>query len=133
MKKLGQVNWKVINHSAEKIDKIGISKCIYKSIKNNIDKFKVKKSDVFLDGALSKEFGEVILKGDEKVPVIACASIVAKVVRDRYMSRLDSVVPGYGFTDNAGYGTASHLNTIKLLGPSKYHRKTYLSRVLQKA
>lgn len=133
MKKLRQVNWKVVNHSADKIDKIGISKCIYNSIKNNIDNFEVKKSDVFLDGALSKEFGEVIIKGDEKVPVISCASIVAKVLRDRYMARLDSIVPGYGFADNAGYGTASHLAAVKLLGPSKYHRKTYLSRVLQKS
>jgi hypothetical protein len=54
MKALGKVNWKVISTSAEMIDKIGISKCIYKSIKNNISGFGVNKRDVKLDGALPK-------------------------------------------------------------------------------
>ena len=131
MKKAGFVNWKIINSSADKIDRIGISKCIYNSIKNNINKFKVEKTNVLLDGALAKEFGTVIIKGDEKVDVIACASIVAKVCRDRYMTRLHKTLPVYGFADNSGYGTEEHRKAIIKFGPSKYHRLTYLKNILK--
>ena len=104
---------------------------IYNSIKNNINKFKVEKTNVFLDGALAKEFGTVIIKGDEKVDVIACASIVAKVCRDRYMTRLHKTLPVYGFADNSGYGTEEHRKAIIKFGPSKYHRLTYLKNILK--
>jgi ribonuclease HII len=133
----GLVDWVVMNRSAVQIDKIGISKCLHGCIAEGLDKLKkqnlkLKNIKVILDGALPAEFGEVHIKGDEKFAEIACASIVAKVVRDRYMAILSKTVVGYGFESNSGYGTASHLAKILLLGPSKYHRKTYLSRVLQK-
>ncbi len=136
-KRDGLVDWVVVSRSAEQIDRIGISKCLRACIVSGLKKleslnYKFKYDDIKLDGALPKEFGEIIIKGDEKVEAIACASIVAKVCRDKYMATLSRKVPGYGFDQNAGYGTASHLAAIKLLGPSKYHRKTYLGRVLQK-
>jgi len=56
---------------------------------------------------------------------IACASIVAKVVRDRWMTRLDRRHPGYGFARHKGYGTEAHLAALKDLGPSPVHRRTY--------
>src|SRR5436190_1481444 len=51
---------------------------------------------------------EAIVKGDARIASIAAASIVAKVVRDRMMDRLDQMFPAYGFARNAGYGTAAH-------------------------
>lgn len=136
-KQEGLVDWIVISKSASQIDKIGISKCLRSCVVSGLKKleklnYKFKYDDIKLDGALPKEFGEIIIKGDEKVGVIACASIVAKVVRDRYLSTLSKKLPGYGLESNSGYGTVSHLAAIRSLGPSKYHRKTYLGRVLQK-
>lgn len=134
LRQKNKVDWVVLSRSAKDIDKLGISKCIYKSIQKGLNNFpNVKKKDIKLDGALPKEFGEIIIKGDEKVPVIALASIVAKVTRDRYMKSLDKKVPGYGFAQHAGYGSAAHRAAVRSLGPSKYHRITYLGRTLQKS
>lgn len=135
MKKQSIVDWVVMSKSAKEIDKIGISKCLYVCIKGGLEKIKnqnpkLKNIKTILDGALPAEFGEVHIKGDEKYIEIALASIVAKVSRDRYMVTLSKKVYGYGFEQNMGYGTASHLAAIKSLGPTDYHRKSYLSRVL---
>lgn len=74
-----------------------------------------------------------IIDGDAKSLSIAAASIVAKVVRDRWMERLDRVHPGYGFGRHKGYGTASHLAALDSLGPCRIHRFSYepvISRAL---
>ncbi|HTY40030.1 MAG TPA: ribonuclease HII [Candidatus Paceibacterota bacterium] len=67
-----------------------------------------------------------IVKGDEKVPAIAAASIIAKVARDQYMVKLARQYPGYGFEVHKGYGTLAHRRAIKRLGPSPVHRRTFL-------
>ena len=66
-----------------------------------------------------------IIKGDSKSLSIACASIVAKVTRDRMMSVIDKSHPHYGFAKHKGYGTKAHLRAIKRHGPSVFHRKTF--------
>jgi len=66
-----------------------------------------------------------IIDGDAKSLSIAAASIIAKVVRDRWMERLDRVHPGYGFGQHKGYGTASHLAALDRLGPCRIHRFSY--------
>jgi ribonuclease HII len=66
-----------------------------------------------------------IIKGDTKSYAIACASIVAKVRRDRLMKKLSNRYPGYGWERNMGYGTAQHLAGIQSLGITPWHRKTY--------
>jgi ribonuclease HII len=67
----------------------------------------------------------MFVRGDQTVGSIAAASIVAKVTRDRLMGRLDRQLPGYGFAQHKGYGTAAHLQAIQQLGPSLMHRKTF--------
>jgi ribonuclease HII len=67
-----------------------------------------------------------VVRGDEKVPAIAMASIIAKVHRDRLMQRLAKKYPGYGFELHKGYGTHAHLAAIRRLGPSPAHRLTFL-------
>jgi ribonuclease HII len=69
--------------------------------------------------------GEALVKGDARSLSIAAASIVAKVTRDRLMTRLCAHVPGYGFSDHKGYGTPRHLAAILSLGPSAYHRRSF--------
>ena len=65
------------------------------------------------------------IKGDAQSYAIACASIVAKVRRDRLMQRLARRYPGYGWERNAGYGTRQHLEGIQARGITPWHRKTY--------
>jgi ribonuclease HII len=66
-----------------------------------------------------------IIKGDAQSYAIACASIVAKVRRDRFMAKLSKRYPGYGWERNMGYGTAQHLAGIRSIGITPWHRKTY--------
>jgi ribonuclease HII len=66
-----------------------------------------------------------IIDGDATSYAIACASIVAKVRRDRFMKRLAKRHPGYGWERNAGYGTKSHLAAIEKLGVTPFHRRSY--------
>lgn len=66
-----------------------------------------------------------LIKGDAQSYAIACASIVAKVRRDRLMKKLAHRYPGYGWERNMGYGTAQHLAGVQALGITPWHRKTY--------
>ncbi len=66
-----------------------------------------------------------IVKGDRKCFFIACASIVAKVVRDRLMEVYDSIYPGYNFKKHKGYATDEHRAAIEVRGPSPIHRRTF--------
>jgi len=63
-----------------------------------------------------------ITRGDKLCLSIACASIIAKVTRDRMMEEFDQTYPGYGFARHKGYGTGSHLSCLQKLGPSPIHR-----------
>jgi ribonuclease HII len=63
-----------------------------------------------------------ITRGDQVCLSIACASIIAKVTRDRMMEEFDKKYPGYGFARHKGYGTGSHLSCLQKLGPSPIHR-----------
>lgn len=72
-----------------------------------------------------------IIKGDAKCHVIAAASIVAKVTRDRYMRKLDEEYPQYGFAKHKGYGTAEHIAAIRKYGPCPEHRLSFLRNILR--
>jgi len=66
-----------------------------------------------------------IVGGDRRCLSIAAASVIAKVVRDRYMQGLDRRYPGYGFAIHKGYGTRLHLDALERLGPTPVHRSTF--------
>ena len=68
-----------------------------------------------------------IVDGDAKVYSIACASVVAKVVRDRMMTRLAARYPGYGWEHNQGYATLEHRMAIRRLGLTPFHRRSFLA------
>lgn len=68
-----------------------------------------------------------IIHGDATSYMIAAASIVAKVTRDRYMIELDEKYPMYGFARNKGYGTAEHIAALKQYGPCPAHRKSFIT------
>ncbi len=76
-----------------------------------------------------------IIGGDDLSLSIAAASVVAKVMRDRWMIRLDRRHPGYGLARHKGYGTREHIAALRQRGPSPIHRKSFspVSEMLQKA
>jgi ribonuclease HII len=80
--------------------------------------------DGFRLGAAAPEHTAVV-DGDERSAAIAAASIVAKVVRDRMMHRLDSVFPAYGFSSHVGYITPEHSARVRRHGPSDVHRRSF--------
>ena len=82
-----------------------------------IDGREIKKADL---GAHTS-----IIDGDASSYAIACASIIAKVRRDRFLRRLARRHPGYGWERNAGYGTKEHLSAIEKLGITPFHRRSY--------
>lgn len=87
--------------------------------------------DILLVDAVKLDAGmpvEAVIKGDEKCLCIAAASIVAKVARDEYMTKMDEVYPGYDFAGNKGYGTAKHYEGLRTLGKSPIHRLTFLRK-----
>lgn len=71
---------------------------------------------------------ETVIKGDERIPAIAAASIIAKVSRDAFMRRLGKKYPAYGFEVHKGYGTAAHRRAIQKNGPCDAHRLTFLAK-----
>lgn len=70
---------------------------------------------------------DAIVDGDARVYSIACASVIAKVVRDRMMARLAARYPGYGWERNQGYATLEHRQAIRRLGLSPFHRRSFLA------
>jgi ribonuclease HII len=78
---------------------------------------------------LSKAPQKAIVKGDSKEGVIAAASIVAKVYRDKLMDELSDKHPGYLWHKNKGYGTKEHLDAIKKLGTTNQHRKLFVRKI----
>src|SRR6185437_3374953 len=69
-----------------------------------------------------------VVDGDERSAAIAAASIVAKVVRDRLMRRMDSLYPAYGFASHVGYITPGHSAVVRERGPSEIHRLSFEAR-----
>ena len=66
-----------------------------------------------------------IIKGDQKIPSISAASIVAKVSRDKFITTLSKKFKNYGWDTNSGYGTKEHLKALKKFGITKHHRRTF--------
>ena len=99
------------------------------AMKRAITKLNKKPSLVLIDGnkiPKIKNYNlKYIVKGDEKIPEISAASIIAKVARDRLIKKMSKKFTKYAWDKNAGYGTKFHLVAIKKFGVTKHHRKTF--------
>lgn len=111
------------------IDKINILEATKLAMKNAIESMSVK-PDIILVDAINKLDVDVpikgIVKGDALSYSIGCASILAKVTRDRLMCDLAKEYPEYGFEKHKGYGTKQHIEALKTYGPCVYHRLSFL-------
>ena len=113
--------------SVEEIDQLNILRATHKAMKAAAEQ--IPEADCLLvDGlpvpGLPVESFNVI-KGDAKSASIAAASIIAKVYRDRLMTEMDKLYPGYGLAENKGYGTAAHLKALKDFGVTPIHRRSF--------
>jgi len=122
-------HWSIGSASLKEIEKLNILNASLLAMKRAIKKLKKKPTLVLIDGNKLPDLKnynlKYIVKGDQKVPSISAASIIAKVSRDRFITKLSKKFKNYGWNTNSGYGTKEHLKVIKKLGITKYHRKTF--------
>jgi ribonuclease HII len=114
--------------SVREIDRRNILRATTVAMQRALTRLSVRPDHVVVDGLPVKYLGrehEAVVDGDALVHSIACASIVAKVIRDRLMLRLAVRYPGYAWEKNVGYGTAEHMAAIDTLGLTPHHRLTF--------
>lgn len=118
---------------AARIDEINILQATYEAMRQAVNKLKPQPDILFNDAVTIPELTMKqipIIKGDAKSISIACASVIAKVTRDRMMYEYDKLYPEYGFAKHKGYGTAQHIAVIKELGASPIHRRTFIKNFI---
>ena len=115
--------------SCREVDRLNILRASHLAMKRAIARLDPLPEHVLVDGLPVPELGAghtAIVDGDSKSFTIACASIVAKTVRDRIMQRLAPRYPGYGWDTNVGYGTPEHVTALADIGPTPHHRRTFV-------
>ena len=120
--------------SPARIDEINILQATYEAMREAVSQLTLPLGHVLADAVRIPKLTVAqtpIIKGDAKCYSIAAASIIAKVTRDRIMREYDRIYPGYGFSDNKGYGSAAHIETLKKKGPVPIHRRTFISAFWQ--
>jgi ribonuclease HII len=128
------VAWAVAFVSPAVIDRINILQATLLAAQLAAARLAIRPDAVLLDGSLI--FADlpvrqrVLVDADRLCASVAAASVLAKVERDRLMSRLDALHPGYGFAVNKGYAAPEHRAALRELGPSPVHRRTFGSVAL---
>ena len=115
------------------IDDINILQATKLGMKNAIESLSIKPELALVDAVtnIDSDVDQVaIIKGDATSYSIACASILAKVYRDRLMQKYDEEYKEYGFAKHKGYGTSEHIKVLKEQGPCKIHRKTFIKNFM---
>jgi ribonuclease HII len=117
---------------AEEIDRYGLGKANKMAFKRALLNLEIRPDLLLVDGRdkLNRNHTnnipyKSIIKGDSLIREISCASIIAKVTRDRIMKDYSKTYPEYAFENHKGYGTAEHLKALQQHGPCAIHRKSY--------
>ena len=131
--KKNSIAWSIGQASAREIDRIGIRVATEKAIIRALEKFTSPPNLILVDGILPIRLwpGEqkTQIRGESHFASIAAASVLAKETRDDLMKRLSSKYNLYGIAKNKGYGTENHRKNLIKAGPTKLHRRTFLSRL----
>lgn len=131
-RKREELDWRIAFVTAPVIDRDGIPYALRVTVRRVLRYLECvpEETKVLLDGGLyaPKRFHmqQTLVRGETKRQLIAAASIVAKVSRDRRMQRYARRFPEYGFDAHKGYGTKKHLTAIREHGPCELHRKTFI-------
>lgn len=122
------IRWAAGLASAREIDELNILRATHLAMRRALEGLTPLPDHALVDGLPVKGLPiphTAIVKGDATSLLIACASIIAKVTRDRLCRELDRLYPAYGFAQNKTYGTASHLAALRRLGPCPEHRRSF--------
>ena len=115
--------------SVEEIDRMNILQATYLAMRRAVEALPQKPPVLLIDGKQIPSFEGIqtcpVIGGDGLSLSIAAASIIAKVIRDRFMEDLSKDHPFYGWETNAGYGTAHHQNALKIHGITPHHRRSF--------
>ena len=115
--------------SVNEIDRLNILQATCLAMKRALDNLNILPVRALVDGnVIPRDLpcaAKCIVKGDSKVVSIAAASIIAKVTRDRFMTELSQLYPGYGWDKNFGYGVKQHQEALKKLGVTPEHRRSF--------
>lgn len=114
--------------SSEEVDTLNILSATHLAMRRALENLPIRVDHALVDGLPVKHLpcaSDAIVKGDSRSLLIAAASIIAKVSRDRYMIKLDVECPGYGFADHKGYGTNRHISALHTLGACDHHRRSF--------
>lgn len=114
--------------SSREIDEINIHQASLTAMRRALDRLPLVPDFLLVDGFRLNDVNysqKNIIQGDKKSISIAAASIIAKVLRDEMIHKLDKVFEGYALDRNKGYGTKMHYSALRRLGPTALHRKTF--------
>ncbi len=121
--------WAIGKANINEIEKYNILNASLLAMTRAIKKIKKKPELVLIDGNKLPKINNLkmksVIKGDQKIPEISAASIIAKVSRDKTITNLSKKYKKYYWNKNFGYGTKEHLNAIKRFGVTKLHRKSF--------
>lgn len=120
--------WSLGRAEVEEIDEINILKASLLSMKRAVESLSIEPKLVAADGQYSPDViyeSISIAKGDNLVPAISAASIIAKVARDNEMIAFEETYPGYGFSSHKGYPTKQHMESLQKLGVTRIHRRSF--------
>ena len=121
--------WSIGSASLKEIENLNILNASLLAMKRSIKKLKLKPSITLIDGNKLPDINgyklKFVIKGDQKISEISAASIIAKVARDRLITKMSKKYKKYAWDKNAGYGTKQHLKALKKFGITKHHRKNF--------
>lgn len=117
---------------AEELDAIGLSEALKLATRRAVEQIHTYYDEIIIDGTINflkdtnkGAYVTTLAKADALIPEVSAAAIIAKVARDRFMTEQSAAYPGYSFEKHVGYGTAAHIQALKVHGVTPLHRRSF--------